>query len=207
MSIIISLIMYKIECYVIEKHCDKLTKLMKIGMLISNIVINAVIINKYGFDIYSIKWITFSFILFVIGIIDLCTLNVYRSMIIVGITLGGIFCFIISLYKGISIFDNIFGGALGYSIFFIIEIISKGIGNGDKDIALLYGIFLGSQKILLSIYISFIIGGIVSVILIVLKMKNRKDEMAYTPYLGIGCILSVVFGDSLISEYIHYLTI
>ncbi len=207
MSIIISLIMYKIECYVIEKHCDKLTKLMRIGMLMSNILINVVIINKYGFDIYSIKWITFSFILFVIGIIDLCTLNIYRFMIIVGIILGGIFCFIISLYKGISIFDNIFGGALGYSIFFIIEIISKGIGNGDKDIALLYGIFLGSQKILLSIYISFIIGGIVSVILIVLKMKNRKDEMAYAPYLGIGCMLSMVFGDCLISKYIHYLTI
>lgn len=207
MSIIISLIMYQIECYVIEKYCDKITKLTRIGILISNIIINAVIINKYGFDIYSIKWIAFSFMIFVIGIIDLCTLNIYRSMIIVGITLGGIFCFIISLYKGISILDNIFGGILGYSIFFIIEIISKGIGNGDKDIALLDGIFLGSQKILLSIYISFIIGGIVSIILIVLKMKNRKDEIAYAPYLGIGCILSVVFGDSLISEYIHYLTI
>ncbi|MBE6050395.1 MAG: prepilin peptidase [Clostridium sp.] len=201
MEIFISIFSYIFEHFMIRRYYKKFNIFNEIQLIVSNFILNWFIFSRYDFNLYSIKLVIFFSLLIVIGFIDFYTFTIYNSMIKLGI----VFWFITNSISDEKLMDNILGGMIGYLIFFIIEYLTKGIGDGDKDLALLSGLFLGVSKILLSIYISFIIGGIVSIIFIILKIKNRKDKIAYAPYLSSGCIVSTLFGDVLLNEYIKYL--
>ena len=52
------------------------------------------------------------------------------------------------------------------------------------------------------LFSAIILGGIVSGIILLLKLKDRKAEIAFGPYLGIGAIISVFFGTQIINLYL-----
>ena len=37
-----------------------------------------------------------------------------------------------------------------------------------------------------------------------LKLKDKKSEMAFGPYLAIGSIISLFFGNELLNMYLNY---
>jgi leader peptidase (prepilin peptidase)/N-methyltransferase len=77
------------------------------------------------------------------------------------------------------------------------------MGEGDIDIALICGLFLGIKGVILTLFLAFVLGGAIAVVLLILKVKDRKDEIAFGPYLAIGGIVSALFGQELINIYIN----
>ena len=51
-------------------------------------------------------------------------------------------------------------------------------------------------------FISFVLGGIISVILLMFKKKKRKDPIAFGPFLIIGFLVSLFWGFEIIHWYI-----
>src|SRR5690606_17316818 len=97
-----------------------------------------------------------------------------------------------------SILALLFGGGL----FLLIAIVSRGgMGGGDIKLISVLGFMLGIKKILLNILLSFIIGATVSILLLLLKKKGKKDAIPFGPFINIAFVVTLFFGDMIISWY------
>jgi leader peptidase (prepilin peptidase)/N-methyltransferase len=71
----------------------------------------------------------------------------------------------------------------------------KGMGFGDVKFSLIMGVLLGLKGGLVALYLAFITGGIVGLILVLLKKKKLKSKIAFGPFLAIGTIIMLFFAD------------
>ncbi len=107
-----------------------------------------------------------------------------------------------------SLLNYLYAGAFSFLGFLLIFIVTKGkgIGFGDVIYALFMGILLGYPNVIAALYISFITGAIVSLILIALKRKKMKgDSIPFGPFLVLGTIISFFWGNMLIEKVLAYL--
>ncbi len=74
----------------------------------------------------------------------------------------------------------------------------RAMGLGDVILAGIMGFSLGIAKGLLGIYISFLVGAIVGVFLLISRKKGMKSAVPFGPFLIIGMVVAGVWGDSLI---------
>lgn len=73
----------------------------------------------------------------------------------------------------------------------------KGMGFGDVKLAISMGILLGIKGGLLGLYLAFIAGAIVGLILIMGKKLKIKSKIAFGPFLVIGTIGVLIWGPQL----------
>jgi len=98
-------------------------------------------------------------------------------------------------------------GAGGF--FFLLFLVTKGRGMGFGDVvyAFLMGITLGFPRVLLGLYIAFVTGAVISLLLVVMKKKKLKGgTIPFGPFLVLGTIISLLWGNVLINYIIRYLT-
>lgn len=156
----------------------------------------------YGLGFNMFKYCIFLSIMLVIGIVDFKTKNIYLKVSILAIVLA----LLLDLYEyivcGEGLEQYIYGAALAFCIFFLIVKITKGMGEGDIEVAVICGLFLGVRYTLLAILLSFIIGGAAGIVLLLFKRKDKRYEMAFIPYLLMGAYIAVFAGDFLIDWYL-----
>lgn len=157
---------------------------------------------KYGLSLDCIKYMILCSLMIVIGVIDFKTKYVYIQTTIFGVTAGIIFIICDWVINKSLPLDNILGGLLGFVFIWLIVVITRGMGEGDIEISLVGGLFLGLKGTIFMLFSAIILGGIVSGIILLLKLKDRKAEIAFGPYLGIGAIISVFFGTQIINLYL-----
>ncbi len=79
----------------------------------------------------------------------------------------------------------------------------KGMGFGDVKLALNMGFLLGLKGGLLAIYIAFVLGASVGIILLILQKKRLKSQIAFGPFLVMGVISMMFFGDRIWQLFSH----
>jgi prepilin signal peptidase PulO-like enzyme (type II secretory pathway) len=67
---------------------------------------------------------------------------------------------------------------------------SEAMGMGDVKYAIFMGLFLGFPKIVVAIYLAFVVGAVVSLGLIVFKRVKKTDPIPFGPFLILGTILA-----------------
>jgi leader peptidase (prepilin peptidase)/N-methyltransferase len=98
--------------------------------------------------------------------------------------------------------DSLFGLLAGAGIFLLILLISRGgMGGGDVTLVGALGFSLGLKNTILMILLSFIIGAVISLILLAFKIKSMKDPIPFGPFIIIAFYLSYFFSDIIISFY------
>lgn len=93
-------------------------------------------------------------------------------------------------------------------IFFMLFYFSKGraIGFGDVVFSFLMGFFLGFPKIILAVYLAFLTGAGFSLILVLLgKKKLRGSTIPFGPFLVLGTIVSLFWGEKIIELFMSYI--
>lgn len=157
--------------------------------------------NIYGLTFDFVKYITFMSFLIVIGMIDYDTTDVYFSTTLSGIVSGVIFIGVLD-YNTLPVKSYIYGGILGGGFLALIILITKGgMGWGDAEISLMSGLFLGFKLTILMLFLSFIIGSIVGIVLILLGKKSKKDYIPFGPYIALSAVLCVLSGEKIFSFY------
>ena len=93
------------------------------------------------------------------------------------------------------------GGAVGVSAMLIIYLgaflvykSSIGFGFGDVKLGLLIGLVVGFPEVVVSLYFAFLSGGIVAAMLVLTRLKGRRDAIPYGPFLAIGAIAILLVG-------------
>lgn len=81
----------------------------------------------------------------------------------------------------------------------------KAMGWGDAVLAVFLGIILGWPETLIALIVSFLIGGIVALVLICLKKKSMKSYLPFAPFLSLGTLTVMCFGDIIMEQYLSLL--
>lgn len=167
-----------------------------------NCIFYIIIFFKYGISITALKYCILTSILIVISFIDYKTQYVYRSTTIFGAISGFLFLLVHFIVYKNGVLDSILGGIIGFLIIKIIVVITKGMGDGDAEIAAVCGLFLGIKGILIGLFLGFIIGGVSGIIIIIFKLKKLKDKIAFGPFIAIGVFISMMWSNEILEWYI-----
>jgi len=73
----------------------------------------------------------------------------------------------------------------------------KGMGWGDVKLAVFMGLWLGYPKIVTAMYLAFVSGAVVSLVLIIKKWATKKSLIAFGPFLLFGVVVAWWWGDNL----------
>lgn len=78
----------------------------------------------------------------------------------------------------------------------------RGMGMGDVKLVAPLALLLGWPKILVAMFMAFIIGSLVGVTLLLLGRKRLHQVVPFGPFLVIGTFIGLVFGNQLSSWYL-----
>lgn len=170
-----------------------------------NCIIYILIYLKFGFSLELFKYSLLASLLIVIGFVDFETKFVYNSTVIFGVISGIIFIILEWISTKNFPADNIIGAILGFLIIWLIVVLTHGMGEGDIDISLICGLFLGVKGIIVTLFLAVVLGGIVATIILLTKAKDKKEEIAFGPYLAIGGIIAILYGNTIINIYMNTL--
>jgi len=151
--------------------------------------------------------ILISAFLFVIFFYDLNHCLIPVDFVYWGIGVYTIYAFINGSFAS---WDKAFPILLGILVpagfFWLIYALSKEkwMGSGDVKLMFLIG-FLGMPNVLISLLIAVVSGGIIGLILIVLKKKTPKSEIPFGPFLIAGYWITLFWGQNLIQWYFNFL--
>lgn len=156
---------------------------------------------KFGLGMNFVKFTILICFLLVIGVIDLDTTDVYSKTTYSGIAFGIILLTVNFIYFSGGALDFLIGGATGFSVIALIILLTNGMGWGDAEICGMCGLFLGWRLTVFMLFISFILGGLIGIILLITKKKSRKDYIPFGPYISIAAAVSIFIGSSAIVWY------
>lgn len=89
--------------------------------------------------------------------------------------------------------------AFFYGLWFFTR--GRGFGFGDVKLAPALGLLLGWPKTLVAVFLAFIIGAIVAVVLMALGKKKLGQTIPFGPFLVIGTLAALVWGGMLWGWY------
>ena len=80
--------------------------------------------------------------------------------------------------------EALLGGAASFGAMFIIALVGRGaMGYGDVKVATMCGIAVGLRGVLPMLLVTFLAGGVLAGVLLALRLRNRKDVVAFTPFM------------------------
>jgi prepilin signal peptidase PulO-like enzyme (type II secretory pathway) len=95
-----------------------------------------------------------------------------------------------------SVFPSAFSAALFFYLLIVITQ-GKGMGFGDVKLIFLIGLVVGFPEIVIGLFFAFLTGAIVGVILIFNGGKDLKSKIAFGPFLIIGMIAGLIWGEQI----------
>ncbi|KJS14192.1 MAG: peptidase A24 [Peptococcaceae bacterium BRH_c8a] len=153
---------------------------------------------------WGISWHTASMWVFLAVLVSVSVVDIHHRIIpdeilVVGTILGLPLIFLTSISDLISGLIGFFAAGL---LLLAIAVVSKGgMGGGDIKLSAVMGLFLGWQGVAVALFLSFLIGGIAGILLLVTKIKGRKDAVPFGPYLALGALVAVFYGQRIITWY------
>jgi leader peptidase (prepilin peptidase)/N-methyltransferase len=104
-----------------------------------------------------------------------------------------------------NLFDAIIGGLLAFFFLLLVVIISRGgMGIGDVKLAALIGFMTAFPLVILSVFLAIMSGGVVAAILLISRRKNRKDTVPFGPFLCLGALITLLWGNSILNWYLGF---
>lgn len=96
--------------------------------------------------------------------------------------------------------------ALGLGAFFaglIIFTRGRGMGGGDFKLAIFIGLVFGFPNSILAIMLSFLLGSIFSIGLIIFGKKRFGQTIPFGPFMSLGGLIALFWGNQIIEWYLH----
>jgi len=143
----------------------------------------------YSILIYLILFV----ILFSIFVIDFEHQIIPDDLVYLGIT----FVIISNLKSPVG---SLLAGLTSASILLLIHLITKGkgMGLGDVKFAVLGGMIVGLKLSLIWLFLAFLTGAVIGIILIIGKKADLKSKIAFGPFLVITIPMTLIFGEKIL---------
>lgn len=92
--------------------------------------------------------------------------------------------------------SSIMGVLVGAGFIWIQVLISKGkwMGRGDIWLAASIGAFLGWPNIGVVLYLTYVVGGIIAIVLFATGLYRRGQRIPFAPFLALGTVGALLWG-------------
>ena len=161
----------------------------------------------YGRSYQTLIYALLSSALIIISFIDLDVQIIPDEISLPGIVIGLALSFIVPY---ISYLNSLLGIIIGGGIIFLIALAGLAIfkkeamGGGDVKLSAMIGAFIGWKYIMISLFIGFFIGAIAGILLILLKIRNRDDLVPFGPFIVLGSLITILWGENILSWYLGF---
>lgn len=182
------------------KHCGKAIPLWYPLMELSSMILFAAL---FVHSPTPVAWATNAFffsVLIFIFFYDLRYKEIHDLVMLPAIMVA----IILSIFLGDPL-SSFLGAGIGFGFFALQYFASQGrwIGAGDMRIGAFIGLMLGWKFTLLALLISYVLGSLISVLLLATGKVNRKSSLPLGPFLVLGSTLVFFFGNSLLNFYLN----
>lgn len=148
--------------------------------------------------------------LIVISFIDIAHRIIPDVISIPGIVAGFAINALLAGRKGYgdAAIDSFLGIIIGGGFLFLVatayEKIKKieGLGGGDVKLAAMLGAFFGWRASIFILLVSSVVGSLFGLVLILIMKKNTKYAIPFGPFLAIGGLVYLFFGQRIINFYL-----
>jgi len=139
----------------------------------------------------------------VVFVYDLKHYLILDKVIVVGATVA----VIASIFLGKPDFPRAILGSLSAGGFFaLLVLISRGrwMGGGDVKLGFLIGLIIGWPSVLVALFLAFLSGSIVGILLIAFKKKTLKSAVPFGTFLAVATIVVMLLGDRILDWYLSF---
>jgi len=171
-----------------------------------NVVLYFILYLRFGITLSFGAYAILVSLLLTISAIDYDLQIIPDELIVFGFIIGFIYkaTAMWNNNSPVGVLDSVGGLLIGGGFFLLIAVASNGgMGGGDIKLIVMLGFWVGLQGTLLLILLSFSIGGILSVLLIVSKMKGRKDAIPFGPFIAIAAFITICWRMEIVYWYFN----
>ncbi len=163
---------------------------------------------------YGLTTTTVGFWLFCACLVAVFFIDLEHKIIPDKITLPGIVVGLVLALASdhIDIVSSILGVLAGGGGFLLIGLLGQklfkkeSLGGGDVKLAAMMGAFIGPLRIFLVFFLSAVLGLLVSVVVLMVSSRFRRERMLpFGPFLVLAALLVVFYGQEVIEWYWDYL--
>lgn len=186
----------------IFKEYKRFFKPNYILMLINSILYISIlyvfgISNNFIGNLDLIKYFILTPILLSIFVIDYNHQIIPNRLNLSMFEIGLVFSFIYGLSNIAVSIDMLLGMITGAGIFLAITLLGglvygkEAMGFGDVKLMACLGLWFGFSKIIVIALLSFLIGAILSIVLLVLKIKKSDEYIPFGPFIVLGTFITI----------------
>jgi len=123
-----------------------------------------------------------------------------------GIVVGVIFS---ALGYGVPLLDSVVGALLGGGLLYLVAVGyhawtgREGMGGGDIKLLAMIGAFLGWRGVFVTLLLGSFTGAIIGIVLIVARGGDSRLPIPFGPFLALGAVCALFFGEALIRWYLQ----
>jgi len=109
----------------------------------------------------------------------------------------------------LGLIASVIGAAAGFSFFYLVAFLSlrilkkEGMGGGDIKLMAMVGAFLGWKAVLLTTFLGSFFGAIIGVGLMVFLGREKGSLIPFGPFLAMGALISLFFGQEILIWYLY----
>ncbi len=157
---------------------------------------------RFGVTAALTKYLFLSAVLIAATFIDLQHYLIPDSLVITALV-GGI---VLGTATGdVGAISALVGAAASGGFLFLVAVLSGGgMGGGDIKLAFVTGLFLGWPLAQLGLFIGICLGGVLAVVLLAFRIKGRKDPIPFGPFIALGSIIALLWGNGIIGWYFRF---
>ncbi len=207
---VLSYIFLKGRC----RHCRATISLRYPAIELLNAVIYILLFARYGFTIPFFAFAFLMTVLIAIFFIDIDHKIIPDELVIAGIV-GGTALMVYSFFRPLpEIYGDtkwwtpVIGFFSGSGFLFLVALLGllvykteDAMGMGDVKLMAPIGLFLGWKLCLTALFISVILAGITSVVLMLLRIKKKKDTIPFGPFIVTGTFVTILWGWEILNWY------
>jgi len=164
------------------------------------------ILQKIGLSWQLAFCLPLAAILIFLFVYDLRTM--YIPDLVTWLGIGWAILFVIvqaGVYHSYSlIFSSFAAAAIAGGFFALLVFLSRErwMGKGDIKMGIIVGLFLGYPQVLVGLFLAFLLGSAVSLVLLALKIKKLQSQVPFGPFLIAACWIAFFWGEKLLQWYL-----
>mgnify|MGYP005804827973 CR=1 FL=1 len=181
-------------------------------LIIVTMLIYIAILYRYGIqntiigNLNLIKYLVLTPMLLSAFIIDYKQQIIPNRLNLTIFEFGLIIAFLYGMSNVAITIDMLFGMIAGGGIFLIITLLGglifgkEALGFGDVKLMGALGLYFGFSNIIAIAIMSFLIGGILGIILIITKIKKKDEYIPFGPFIVIATFISIFIPFNILSK-------
>ena len=171
---------------------------------LGNGLLYVLLYHHYHFSVPGLVFALFTTALLIVSCIDMAHTIIPDAITLPGIVLG--LCTSLWLTP-VGIGNAVLGAVVGGGLFLLMAVLSvvilqrQGMGGGDIKLIAMIGAFLGWHAVLVTIFLGAVLGALVGTVLMLLRRQGRKEPMPFGPFLALGALLAMIWGETILTWY------